>query len=92
MRDFETYFEIFLARHKNDKNFPSIRGYDTTTKESIQTLKAYFEDFWYESQMNCGIEYEIKIDSLKKEIRLLENEIERLEEEIYDSSNEVILI
>lgn len=73
MRDFETYFQIFLVRHKNDKNFPLLSGHSITTEESIQTLKDYFEDFWNESQKNFdSSEYENKIQELREEIFYLE--------------------
>lgn len=64
MRDFNTYFQIFLVRHKDDKDF---------SLESIKSLKDYFEDFWNESQKNFdSSEYDNKIQELREEISYLE--------------------
>lgn len=92
MRDFETYFQIFLVRHKDDKNFPSIIKEKMTTKESINLLKDYFEDFWEESQKNSGVRNEDKIKILKNQIKILENKLFEMEEELYSIQNDIILI
>lgn len=84
MRTFDNYFEIFKVRHSDDRNFPHVLDHDTNTKESIDTLKKYFEDFWIEAKTNSSIE----IEDLKNQNRELRDEIMYLESRIDEFRDE----
>lgn len=83
--DFDTYYEIFVAKHKDDKNFPLLMSYDMTTEQSVRTLREYFDDFW-EAARETVVTNEIA--SLKFEIAELEGEINQLESKIDDLEEE----
>lgn len=84
MRTFDNYFEIFKVRHSDDKNFPRVLDSDTNTKESIDVLKKYFEEFWIEAKTNSSIE----IEDLKNQNRELRDEITDLESRIGEFRDE----
>ena len=91
MRTFDEYFEIFFVKHLKDKSFPLIEGFEPnmqeTRRQSILSMREYFEDFWNEAAKNASngkyekkiADLEEKIDSLEEDADSYRNEIEELE-------------
>lgn len=79
MRTFDEYFEIFFVKHLNDKDFPLMKEFESRTQEgrrqSILSMRKYFENFWNEAAVNAAVEkYEKRITELKEKIDSLEED------------------
>lgn len=78
MRTFDEYFEIFYVRHCKDKNFPIVYCFEPDSqeviKQSILSMKDYFEDFWNEAVENAvNRKYEKRLEDLEEKIKNLED-------------------
>lgn len=77
MRTFDEYFEVFFVKHLKDKGFPLIEEFVSNMQDarrnSILSMRKYFEDFWKEATVNgFNEESEKKIEELKERVKSLE--------------------
>lgn len=92
MRTFDEYFEIFFVKHLKDKNFPLIEGFELDMqkdrRQSILSMREYFEDFWNEAAKNASNEkYEKKIADLEEKIESLEEIVDFYRNESQEKSS-----